>query len=319
MQWTQSPILIRIRFFASMVILTYTATHFLNHALGLFSLEALEEGRKIFLAFWRHPVFQFLFPLALFLHAQSAIWRLMFRQSWRFSRKEKIKIFSGLAIPLFLLLHIAGTRMQWWVYGHNDTYAYFLLDNLRGGGIWFLLIMSLLVWVHGFYGVTAILDLKPWFAKYRTAFTVIYASVPLLGFGGILAAVGEVGRLATDAAWTKRVYSAHGGIPEQVTQSKLLFYSGGLLLVLLLISSLYTIRLFLLRRKRLGANITVRYADGPAVKITQVQPCSKRASCITSNTRMSAVATVAVRPVGCGCLTGRRICRLPNRLKEVCL
>jgi len=267
MQWTQSPILIRIRFFASMVVLTYTATHFLNHALGLFSLEALEEGRRIFLAFWRNPVLQFLFPLALFLHAQSAIWRLMFRQSWRFSRREKIKIFSGLAIPLFLLLHIAGTRMQWWVYGHNDTYAYFLVDNWRGGGIWFMLLMSLLVWVHGFYGVTAILDLKPWFARWRTAFAVSYASIPLLGLSGIVAAAGEVARLATNTDWTKSVYAHHGGIPAHVAQSKLLFYAGGLLLVLLLIVSLYTIRLFLLRRKRLGANITVRYADGPAVKI----------------------------------------------------
>lgn len=267
MQWTQSPVLIRIRFFASLVVLLYTATHFINHALGLVSLEALEAGRRIFLAFWRNPVLQFLFPLALFLHTQSAIWRLMFRQSWRFSRREKIKIFTGLAIPLFLLLHIASTRMQWWVYGHNDTYSYYLVDNLRGGGLYFLLVMSLLVWVHGYYGATAILDLKPWFARYRTAFIVSYASIPILGFSGILAAAGEVGRLAADPAWAKRVYAGHGGVPAQVLQSKLLFYAGGLLLVLLLIASLYTIRLFLLRRKRLGANILVRYADGPAVNI----------------------------------------------------
>ena len=267
MQWTQSPILIRIRFFASLILLLYTATHFLNHALGLFSLDALEAGRRIFLAFWRNPVLQFLFPLALLLHTQSAIWRLMFRQSWRFSRREKIKIFSGLAIPLFLLLHIASTRMQWWVYGHNDTYAYYLFDNLRGGGIWFLLLMSLLVWVHGFYGVTAILDLKPWFARYRTAFTISYASIPLLGFSGILAAASEVGKLAANADWKRRVYAEHGGIPEQVMQSKLLFYAGGLILVLVLISLLYLLRLLLLRSKRRGANISVRYADGPEVKI----------------------------------------------------
>src|SRR5688572_16980819 len=98
MQWTQSPILIRIRFFASLVLMFFAATHFINHALGLVSLEAMEAGRKVFLGFWRNPVLQFLFPLALFLHAQTAIFRLMFRQTWRFSNRERFKILSGLSI-----------------------------------------------------------------------------------------------------------------------------------------------------------------------------------------------------------------------------
>ena len=250
-----------------MVILTYTATHFLNHALGLVSLAALEEGRRIFLLFWRNSVVQFLFPLALFVHAQSAIWRLMFRQSWRFSRRDKIKIFTGLAIPLLLLMHLAGTRMQWWVYGYNDTYAYYLHLNLQDGGIYFVIVMALLVWLHGYYGVTAILDLKAWFARYRTAFSVAYASIPVLGLSGIIAAANQVSRLAADAEWTKRVYLHHGGQPQQVFESKLLFYFALLGLFVLLIVSLYAVRLVLLRHKKRRANILVQYADGPEVKI----------------------------------------------------
>lgn len=250
-----------------MVVLFYTATHFMNHALGLISLEAMEEGRRVFLSFWRHTVFQFLFPLALFLHAQSAIWRLMFRQSWQFSRKEKIKIFSGLAIPLILLMHMAGTRMQWWVYGHNDTYAYYLHQNMQDGGIYFVIFMAVLVWVHGYYGVTAILDLKPWFAHYRTLFSVTYASLPILGLSGIAAAAGHVSRLAKDAEWVKKVYAHHGGVPQQVNESKLLFYFAGLGLVVLLVATLFLIRLLLLKRKKRLANILVRYAQGPEVSI----------------------------------------------------
>ena len=46
MQWTQSPLLIKIRLFASLALMFFAATHFLNHALGLISLETMEEGRE---------------------------------------------------------------------------------------------------------------------------------------------------------------------------------------------------------------------------------------------------------------------------------
>ena len=41
----------RIRLVSGLVLLTYLATHFINHALGLISLEAMEAGRTWFIAF----------------------------------------------------------------------------------------------------------------------------------------------------------------------------------------------------------------------------------------------------------------------------
>lgn len=267
-QWTQSPILIKIRLFASLVLVFFALTHFLNHALGLISLEAMEAGRKIFLAFWRNAVVQFLFPLALFLHAQSAIWRLMFRQSWRFSTREKIKIFSGLAIPFFLLLHICGTRMQWWVFGYNDTYAFYLYHNFKGGGMYFLLFMSLLIWIHAYYGVTDLLNLKTWFEPWRTRFAVAYAAIPLIGTAGVIAAANQVFRLAENPDWLRAVVAEHGGIPQRVVLTQGIFYLIGIGLVFLLIGSLFLARAVLLRKAKRGATIRVSYAQGPEVNAT---------------------------------------------------
>ncbi len=268
LQWTQTPILIRIRLAASLVLMFFAATHFLNHALGLISLEAMESGRKFFLLFWRNPVIQFVFPLALFLHAQSAIWRLMFRQSWRFSTREKIKIFTGLAIPLFLLLHICGTRMQWWVYGYNDTYAFYLYHNFRGGAMYFLLFMSLLIWVHAYYGVTDILSLKPWFERYRTRFAVLYTTIPLLGLAGVTAAANQVFRLAENPEWLRKVILEHGGWPQRVVLTQGIFYLIGMALVALLIGSLFLTRIILLRKARRRATIRISYAGGPEIRVT---------------------------------------------------
>ncbi|AFM12631.1 adenylate/guanylate cyclase domain-containing protein [Turneriella parva] len=266
MQWTQAPILIRIRFFASLVLVFYTATHFMNHALGLVSLEALEEGRKVFLAFWRNTVFQFLFPVALFLHAQSSLWRLMFRQAWHFSRTEKIKIYTGLAIPFILLMHLAGTRAQWWLFGYNDTYSYYLMQNVKDGGIWFVVVMSLIVWVHAWYGATATLDLKPWFARYRTAFLVLWIALPTLGLAGVLAAATEITRRAASADWVQQILANHGGDEKEVLRVKMLVYALLVGAYLLLMAALWAMRRLVNHRAGSKATINVQYADGPAVK-----------------------------------------------------
>lgn len=268
MQWTQSPVLIKIRLAASLVLMFFALTHFINHALGLISLEAMEAGRKIFLAFWRNTVIQFLFPVALFLHAQSAIWRLMFRQSWRFSRREKIKILTGLAIPLFLLLHISGTRMQWWVYGYNDTYAYYLYHSFRGGAMWFLISMSLLIWIHAYYGVTDLLNLKSWFEKYRVRFAVFYTMIPVVGIAGLIAAANHVSRLAENPEWLRKVIVEHGGWPQRVELTQGIFYLIGLAAVFLLVGSLFLLRFILLKKAARTATIRVSYADGPEIRVT---------------------------------------------------
>ena len=43
----------RLRLGSGLVLLVFVLTHFLNHALGLVSLEALDAGRTVFLAVWR--------------------------------------------------------------------------------------------------------------------------------------------------------------------------------------------------------------------------------------------------------------------------
>ena len=45
----------RLRLVSGLVLFVFVLTHFLNHALGLVSLEVLEAGRLWFLAFWRWP------------------------------------------------------------------------------------------------------------------------------------------------------------------------------------------------------------------------------------------------------------------------
>lgn len=264
MSWTQSPVLIRVRLIASGVLFVYVLTHFFNHSLGLISLEIMEAGRLVFLGFWRNIVFQWLFPLVFLLHTQSAIWRLMFRESWQFSIRQKAQIASGISIPFFLFLHIAATRMQWAAFGYEDTYAYFLHEYLQNGGVLFFALMSVIVWVHAFFGITANLDLRPWFAKIRSAFLIIYTAIPVLGFAGLIAAYNQILKMAKEPAWANRFLTPPGD-PAQLRISIIIFYFSGLAIVGAIIGVLFLMRLSILKKQQRLKSIEVSYVDGPVV------------------------------------------------------
>ena len=51
-----SPWPSRLRLASGLFLFLYVVCHFVNHALGLVSLAAMEAGRAVFLAFWRLPL-----------------------------------------------------------------------------------------------------------------------------------------------------------------------------------------------------------------------------------------------------------------------
>src|SRR5262249_57982689 len=72
-----SPVLIRrVRLGAAFVLLTYLILHFINHALGLISLDATEAGRRWFLVMWRNPIGTLALYGAITVHRGLALWLL---------------------------------------------------------------------------------------------------------------------------------------------------------------------------------------------------------------------------------------------------
>src|SRR5438552_14764424 len=89
----------RIRLVSGLVLLTYLLTHFLNHALGLFSLDAMEDGLEWFLRLWRNPLGTAALYGALVVHALLAFWALYRRSHLRMPAWEATQLALGLAIP----------------------------------------------------------------------------------------------------------------------------------------------------------------------------------------------------------------------------
>src|SRR5262249_45744842 len=73
----------RLRLASGLVLFAYLTTHYLNHALGLVSRQALDQGSEIFVFVWRNPVGNVLLYGALTVHMLLALWALYQRRSFK--------------------------------------------------------------------------------------------------------------------------------------------------------------------------------------------------------------------------------------------
>src|ERR687898_3029579 len=92
----------KLRLASGLVLMVFTASHLLNHALGIHSLQAMEQGRALFVAVWRSPPGTLLLFSALFGHIALAVLKLYRRRSLRMPPWEIAQIGLGLLIPFWL-------------------------------------------------------------------------------------------------------------------------------------------------------------------------------------------------------------------------
>jgi adenylate cyclase len=181
-----------------LILFTYLLTHFINHALGLVSLDAMAAGRVWFLALWRNPLGTTALYGALLTHWLLGLWLIYRRRTLRMPTWEATQIVLGLAVPPLLTAHVIATRLAYTMFGAGDPYPRLLLwlwvVNPWAG---FLQSMLLLIaWTHGCIGLHFWLRLRPW---YRRSFPVVltgFVLVPVLAWLGFAEAGRAVAVLA---------------------------------------------------------------------------------------------------------------------------
>ncbi|MET0500636.1 MAG: adenylate/guanylate cyclase domain-containing protein [Candidatus Binatia bacterium] len=197
----------RARLISGLVLLTYLATHFMNHALGLISLDAMEAGRLWFLALWRSPLATAVLYSALVIHIALAFYSLYRRRHLRMPLWEALQLVLGLTIPLFLAAHIAGTRVAHEFFNVDDTYALSVLSlwnvtPLKGVRQAILVVVA---WVHGCIGFHFWLRLRPWYPRLAPIFFSLALLLPVLALLGFAEAGREISDLmARQPDWFDR-------------------------------------------------------------------------------------------------------------------
>lgn len=97
------------RLASGLVLFAFVLTHFLNHALGHVSLEAMQQGQGIRRAVWGSWPGSLLLYGAAAVHVGLALWKLVNRRTWRLPAWEAAQIALGLWIPFLGVAHVMTT------------------------------------------------------------------------------------------------------------------------------------------------------------------------------------------------------------------
>jgi len=261
----------RLRLFSGLVMLAYVAMHLLNHAVGLVSLEAMEDVLWYIFRIWSNRPAQALLYGGFLVHYTLALWALWQRRSLRLHVSELSQIILGFAIPILLARHVVGTRIADNFF-HTDTgyYAYLLwLYFVRVPEYGYLQMLVLVVaWAHAMIGLHFWLRVRPWYARLQPAALVIAVLVPVLSLLGTIEAGRQVIALTADPNWTREAF-ARMTLPSPETRRALeaiidglsWFFGGAVAAVLLSRFIRYAWR----RRRGL---VRIGYPDGRFVDVT---------------------------------------------------
>ena len=104
------------------MLFAYLISHFLNHALGNISMEALATGVHYHLAFWQFPPVAIVFYGAALVHSGLGIWALYQRRQFHWKAIEPLQLVLGLSIPALIVAHIVGVRLGQTLFGHEKLY-----------------------------------------------------------------------------------------------------------------------------------------------------------------------------------------------------
>ena len=257
----------RLRLGSGLVLMTFVVTHFINHALTLYSLETVAAGREVFTAVWRSLPGTVLLYGAFLLHIGLVITKLYQRRSLRMPAWEWAQVLFGLAIPFWLAVHVAGTRGVHQVFGVDDSYNFQFAVIFAGNPDRHML-MLLLVWLHGCIGLHFWLRLRGWYRQARLLLLALAILLPGLALAGFVVGGREVQAImALDQGWIERVAAEERWLDETdqawVYQNERVIIWVFISLVAIALAG----RLLRRWRERSAGKVRLRYANGTTFAI----------------------------------------------------
>ncbi len=260
----------QVRLVCGIILFAYLLSHFLNHALGNVSMNALADGVYYHTAFWQFLPVAIVLYTAMSLHFALGVWALYQRRQFSWKTIEPLQLVLGLSIPALVAAHIIGVRLAHTMFGHEKLYpqelyafwiAYYPVKTLE------MATVLVVAWVHGCIGLHFWLRMKPFYkrlAPFLLAGAVLVPTLALLGFyqGGQMV-IAE----ADDPDWRTANLgrSQVGTSAEQTTLDTITdgFLTGYLVLLGLVVLA----RGVRVLHERRGGMVALSYGNGRTVRV----------------------------------------------------
>src|SRR3954463_8980792 len=186
------------RLASGLVLFAFVLTHFLNHALGHVSLEAMQQGQGLRRAVWGSWPGTLLLYGAAAVHVGLALWKLIRRHTWRMPTWEAAQIALGLWIPFLAVAHGLTTRGLSAFYGVEPTYA-LELRLLWPSRALMQSLLLLVVWLHAMVGLHHWLRIKRWYGAWSPLWLALAVLVPTLALTGWIEGARRVALMSFEA------------------------------------------------------------------------------------------------------------------------
>src|ERR1700748_2126215 len=176
----------QVRLVCGVILFAYLVSHFVNHALGNISMDALAAGVYFHALFWQFLPVAIVFYAAALTHTGLGIWALYERRQFRWKAIEPLQLVLGLSIPALIITHLAGVRLGQALFGHEKLYpqvfyAYWVVWPYK---MWLMFLVLTVAWVHGCIGLYFWLRMKAFFktaAPFLLAAAVLIPALAMLG------------------------------------------------------------------------------------------------------------------------------------------
>lgn len=259
----------QVRLVCGIILFAYVVSHFLNHALGNISVDAMEAGVYYHVLFWQFLPVTIVFYAAALIHAGLGVFALYERREFRWKTVEPLQLVLGLSIPLLVMAHVIGIRLGLTLYGHEklypqELYLFFVLAPAR---LWQMTILLVVAWVHGCVGIYFWLRMKSFFTRAAPYLLAAAVLIPTLAMLGIYQSGRSVAADSDDADWRKTNYTrqqvgtvAENKVLDRISSGLVMGYFG-LLGVVLLARGVRALR------ERRGGMIALSYGNGKTVRV----------------------------------------------------
>ncbi len=290
----------RLRLASGLVLFTFAGTHFLNHAVGLYGLDAMHEMESWRTMFTRSWAGSIVLGGALLTHMSLGLYKLAKRNTLRMPFWEAVQIGLGLFIPFLLFSHIVNTRVAHAVYNVNDIYIYELVRLWPERAFWQSLLL-IVVWVHGCIGLHYWMRLSPLYRTISLPLLAAAVALPLAALAGFMV-TGRGANVAIADPEVLQTLKELSRWPNPEDNAALAYWRsvafygfGGLLAAVL---ATYAWRHY---QRISGPRVEIAYVGGPTVrvpigmtlleisrecKIPHASVCGGRARCSTCRVRI---------------------------------
>ena len=247
------------------MLFVFVATHLLNMAVGLVSLDALDATRPYFMLPWHNPVGFFVLMGSMLIHGALGLIAIYWRNTLRMTRYDLVQTISALLIIPLLASHVLGVTLAANMFSIETTYESVLtffwvqspIEGLRQ------VLVVAVTWIHGCAGLFTWMRLKSWWPKAAMIAYSLAVIIPVSALLGFVEAGNQVLELNAGATVNETAPSAEVIAKFQLYNTiKWSIIAGYLALIAITLVA----RLIRLKRSKTGI-LTLRYLTGDTIRI----------------------------------------------------